>query len=365
MDSSRTIGLYFVSDHSSINLLAFPIVIQDTGDGKKQIAPQYRIQRLDSWTDSKEDSVFITTYGFIFQVGNEEATVGMINDNPKRELLSAAMLCLGSVPNTGDLVELARACLTMVVTCKKSATNTERMVFSVVQAPQVLQSCRVVANKYSSVNAVKHVKAPEKIPGSRTLEYKVKLCLLDCGTEEGCLQDPNCSIGRFLGSSLYNLALNVTINVEVDPRSPLVKSLSKSDSGYYANLFLHIGLMTTVDRKGKKVTFDKLEKKIRSLDLSVGLSDVLGPSVLVKARGARTKLLAPFFSSSGTACYPIANASPQVAKILWSQTACLRSVKIIIQAGTQRAVAVTADHEVTSTKLEKGHTFAKYNPFRK
>nr|AAY78544.1 matrix protein [avian paramyxovirus 1] len=364
MDSSRTTGLYFDSAHSSSNLLAFPIVLQDTGDGKKQIAPQCRTQRLDLWTDSKEDSVFITTYGFIFQVGNEEATVGMIDDKPKRELLSAAMLCLGSVPNTGDLIELARACLTMIVTCKKSATNTERMVFSVVQAPQVLQSCRVVANKYSSVNAVRHVKAPEKIPGSGTLEYKVSLVSLTVVPKKDVYKIP-AAVLKVSGSSLYNLALNATINVEVDPRGPLVKSLSKSDSGYYANLFLHIGLMTTVDRKGKKVTFDKLEKKIRSLGLSVGLSDVLGPSVLVKARGARTKLLAPFFSSSGTAYYPIANASPQVAKILWSQAACLRSVKIIVQAGTQRAVAVTADHEVTPTKLEKGHTLAKYNPFKK
>nr|AFA36072.1 matrix [avian paramyxovirus 1] len=364
MDSSRTIGLYFDSALPSSSLLAFPIVLQDTGDGKKQIAPQYRIQRLDSWTDSREDSVFITTYGFIFQVGSEETSVGMINDSPRREMLSAAMLCLGSVPNTGDLVDLARACLAMVVTCKKSATNTERMVFSVAQAPQVPQSCRVVANKYSSVNAVKHVRAPEKIPGSGSLEYKINFVSLTVVPRKDVYKIPTAAL-KVSGSSLYNLALNVTIDVEVDHKSPLVKSLSKSESGYYANLFLHIGLMSTVDKKGRKVTFDKLERKIRRLDLSVGLSDVLGPSVLVKARGARTKLLAPFFSSSGTACYPIANASPQVAKILWSQTASLRGVKVIIQAGTQRAVAVTADHEVTSTKLEKGHTIAKYNPFKK
>nr|AEZ00951.1 matrix [avian paramyxovirus 1]AEZ01009.1 matrix [avian paramyxovirus 1]AEZ36128.1 matrix [avian paramyxovirus 1]AHV78499.1 matrix protein [avian paramyxovirus 1]AWU46607.1 matrix protein [avian paramyxovirus 1] len=364
MDSSRTIGLYFDSALPSSSLLAFPIVLQATGDGKKQITPQYRIQRLDSWTDSREDSVFITTYGFIFQVGNEEVTVGTINDNPRQELLSSAMLCLGSVPNDGDLVELARACLTMVVTCKKSATNTERIVFSIVQAPRVLQSCMVVANRYSSVNAVKHVKAPEKIPGSGTLEYKVNFVSLTVVPRKDVYRIPTAAL-KVSGSSLYNLALNVTIDVEVAPNSPLVKSLSKSDSGYYANLFLHIGLMSTVDKKGKKVTFDKLEEKIRRLNLSVGLSDVLGPSVLVKARGARTKLLAPFFSSSGTACYPIANASPQVAKILWSQTAHLRSVKVIIQAGTQRAVAVTTDHEVTSTKIEKRHTIAKYNPFKK
>nr|AAC55036.1 matrix protein [avian paramyxovirus 1] len=364
MDSSRTIGLYFDSTLPSSNLLEFTIVLHDTADGKTQIAPKYRIQRLDSWTESKEDSVFIITYGFIFQVGHEEATVGMIKDNPKRNSLAPGMVCLGSVPLVGDLGDLVRACLTIVVTCKKSATNAERMVFSVVQAPQVLQTCRVVANKYSSVNAVKHVKAPEKIPGIGTLEYQVNFVSLTVVPRKDVYKIPTAAL-KVSGSSLYNLALNVTIDVEVDPKSPLVKSLSKSDSGYYANLFLHIGLMSTVDKKGKKVTFDKLERKIRRLDLSVGLSDVLGPSVLVKARGARTKLLAPFFSSSGTACYPIANASPQVAKILWSQTAYLRSVKVIIQAGTQRAVAVTADHEVTSTKLEKGHTIAKYNPFKK
>nr|ADU52865.1 matrix protein [avian paramyxovirus 1] len=351
MDSSRTIGLYFDSTLPSSNLLAFPIVLQDTGDGKKRITPQYRIQRLDSWTDSKEDSVFITTYGFIFQVGSEEVTAGMINDYPKHELLSSAMLCLGSVPNDGDLVELARACLTMVVTCKKSATNTERMVFSVVQAPRILQSCMVVANRYSSVNAVKHVKAPEKIPGSGALEYKVNFVSLTVVPKKDVYRIPTAALK--VSSLSLSFCAQCHHRCEVDSKSPLVKSLSKSDRGYYANLFLHIGLMSTVDKKGKKVTFDKLERKIRRLDLSVGLSDVLGPSVLVKARGVRTRLLAPFFSSSGTACYPIANASPQVAKILWSQTARLRSVKVIIQAGTQRAVAVTADHEVTSTKIEK------------
>nr|WOK24251.1 matrix protein [avian paramyxovirus 1] len=364
MDSSRTIRLHFDAALPSSSLLAFPIVLQGTGDGKKRITPQYRIQRPDSWTDSKEDPVFITTHGFIFQIGNEEIAVGTINDNPRHEPLSSAMLRLGSVPNDGDPVELARACLTMVTTCKKSATNTERTVLSAVQAPRVLQSCTAAANKHPSVNAVKHVKAPEKIPGSGTLEYKVNPASLTVVPRKDVHRIPTAA-SKISGSSLYNLALNVTIDVEVDPKSPLVRSLSKSDSGYYANLFLHIGLMSTVDKRGKKITFDKIEEKIRRLSLSVGLSDVLGPSVLVKARGARTKLLAPFFSSSGTACYPIANASPQVAKVLWSQTAHLRSVKVIIQAGTQRAIAVTADHEVTSTKIEKRHTIAKYNPFKK
>nr|AIA66957.1 matrix protein [avian paramyxovirus 1] len=364
MDSSRTIGLYFDSALPSSSLLAFPIILQDTGDGKKQITPQYRIQRLDSWTDSKEDSVFITTYGFIFQVGNEEATVGVINDNPRHELLSSAMLCLGSVPNNGDLVELARACLTMVVTCKKSATNTERIVFSVVQATRVLQSCMVVSNRYSSVNAVKHVKAPEKIPGSGTLEYKVNFVSLTVVPRRDVYRIPT-AVLKVSGSSLYNLALNVTIDVDVDPKSPLVKSLSKSDSGYYANLFLHIGLMSTVDKRGKKVTFDKIEEKIRRLNLSVGLSDVLGPSVLVKARGARTKLLAPSLSSGEKLRYPMTNAPPLDAKILWSQTVHLSPSQVIIQAGAQRAVAVTADHEVTSTKIKRRHAIAKYNPFRK
>nr|AFV96174.1 matrix protein [avian paramyxovirus 1]AFY23210.1 Matrix protein [avian paramyxovirus 1] len=364
MDSSRTVGLYFDSALPSSSLLAFPIVLQDTGDGKKQITPQYRIQRLDSWTDSREDSVFITTYGFIFQIGNEEITAGVINDNPRHELLCSVTFSVGDVPKDGDLVELARACLTMVVTCKKSATNTEGRVQAVFQAPRELHNFMVVANNYSLVHTVKYVISPEKLPGSGTLEYKVNFVSLTVTPYIDHYNIPT-AVLKVSGSSPYNLALNVTIDVDVDSKSPLVKSLSKSDSGYYANLFLHIGLMSTVDKKGKKVTFDKIEGKIRRLNLSVGLSDVLGPSVLVKARGARTKLLSPFFSSSGTACYPIANASPQVAKILWSQTAHLRSVKVIIQAGTQRAVAVTADHEVTSTRIEKKHAIAKYNPFKK
>ncbi|AWU68196.1 matrix protein [avian paramyxovirus 16] len=364
MDSTRTIGIHFDPTLPASSLLAFPIVLQETGDGKKQITPQYRIQKLDSWTESKDDSLFITTYGFIFRVGGGGSNMGTIEGTPTRELLSAAMLCIGSVSNTTDPVEIARACLSLMITCKKSATNTERMIFSIVQAPQILQSCKVVANKYASVSAVKHVKAPEKVPGDGTLEYKVNFVSLTVVPKRDVYRIPSTAL-RVSGPSLYNLALNVIIAVEVDDKSPLTRSLTRTEEGFCANLFLHIGLMSTVDKKGKKISFDKLERKIRRLDLSVGLSDVLGPSILIKARGARTRLMSPFFSSSGTACYPIANASPQVAKILWSQSASLRSVKIVIQAGTQKAIAVTADHEVMSTKLEKNHNISKFNPFKK
>nr|UQT69577.1 matrix protein [Orthoavulavirus sp.]UQT69585.1 matrix protein [Orthoavulavirus sp.] len=364
MDSTRTIGLYFDPSLPASSLLAFPMVLQDTPDGKKQIAPQFRIQRLDSWTDSKEDGIFITTYGFIFQVGGQDEMVGMIEAAPKRELLSAAMLCLGSVPNTHDPVELARACLGMVISCKKSATNTERMVFSVTQAAQILQPCKVVSNKFASVSASKNVKAPEKIPGTGIFEYKINFVSLTVVPRKDVYRIPT-SVLQVSSPNLYNLALNIIIDVEVDDKSPLTRSLTKTPRGYSANLFLHMGLMSTLDKKGRKVSFDKLEAKIRRLDLSVGMSDLLGPSIILKARGARTKLLSAFFSRSGTACYPIANASAQVAKILWSQSATLHSVKIVVQAGTQRAIAVTNDHEVTSTRIEKGHSLGKYNPFKK
>nr|AAD26920.1 matrix protein [avian paramyxovirus 1] len=364
MDSSRAIGLYFDSALPSSSLLAFPIVLQDTGDGKKQITPQYRIQRLDSWTDSKEDSVFITTYGFIFQVGNEEVTVGMINDNPGHELLSSAMLCLGSVPNDGDLVELARACLTMVVTCKKSATNTERIVFSVVQAPRVLQSCMVVANRYSSVNAVNHVKAPEKIPGSGTLEYKVNFVSLTVVPRKDVYRIPTAALKSIWLKPVQSCA-QCHYDCGGGPEEPVSQIPFQVDSWILCNSFLAYRGMVHCRKEGKESDIDQARGEDKETQSICRAQDCARTFRACEGERCTDKAVGTFLLSQWDSLLSYSKCLSPGGKILWSQTAHLRSVKIVIQAGTQRAVAVTADHEVTSTKIEKRHTIAKYNPFKK
>ncbi|UNW59199.1 matrix protein [avian paramyxovirus 21] len=364
MEASKTVNLFVDPSSSSSSLLAFPIVLEATGEGRKQIAPQYRIQRLDHWSDSNKDAIFLTTYGFIFGFPREQGDRGQINAEIRPSLLSAAMLCLGSVPNAGDPVSIARACLALQVSCKKSATSEEKVVFTILQAPQILQSCKAVSQKFVAVGSNKCVKAPERLEGGMSFEYRVNFVSLTIVPRGDVYRVPR-SVLSVGGPTLFSLALSVNIAVDIAPDNPLSRTLIKTESGFEANLFLHIGLLSTVDKRGKKVTFEKLEGKIRRMELAAGLSDLFGPSVILKAKGPRTKLLTPFFSSAGTACYPISQASPSVSKVLWSQSGYLQSVKIIIQSGTQKAVALTADHEVMSTKLDKQAKIQTFNPFKK
>nr|BEV25268.1 matrix protein [Orthoavulavirus newyorkense] len=364
MEASRMINLYVDPTSSSSSLLAFPIVMEATGDGRKQISPQYRIQRLDHWSDSSRDAIFIATYGFIFGYPKSRADRGQLNEEIRPVLLSAATLCLGSVANTGDHVAIARACLSLQISCKKSATSEEKMIFTITQAPQILQSCRAVSQKFVSVGSNKCVKAPERIEGGQNYDYKVNFVSLTIVPKDDVYRVPK-PVLSVSSPTLFRLALSVNIAIDISADNPLSKTLIKTASGFEANLFLHVGILSNIDKRGKKVTFEKLEKKIRRMELTAGLSDMFGPSIILKAKGPRTKLMSAFFSNAGTACYPIAQASPPVSKILWSQSGHLQEVKILVQSGTSKMIALTADQEITTTKLDHHAKIQSFNPFKK
>ncbi|AGH32600.1 matrix protein [avian paramyxovirus 12] len=364
MESSKAIGLDVDPSLPSSALLAFPVVLQDIGDGKKEITPQFRTQKIDIWSESKGDSVTITTYGFIYGPKGGERISGPISAGGNTEVLSAAMLCLGSVSYSHGLPEIARAALGVVVSCKKSATDTERIIFTVHQASQLLQEAKVISNRYSSVAAIKCLKAPERVTSGISLEYRVTFVSLTVVPRGDVYKVPR-PVLRLHSKHVFNISLSVKICIEVQPGHPIAKTLIKQSDEYFADLFVHVGMISAIDKHGNKLAMERLENKIRRMDMSIGLLDIFGPSIALKVRGKRTKVMTPFFSPRGTACYPISQTAPSIAKILWSNTGTLREARIIIQGGTNKAIATTDDHFVTTTKLAHASKNGKFNPFKK
>ncbi|AMR70812.1 matrix protein [Avian paramyxovirus 13 goose/Kazakhstan/5751/2013] len=364
MDSSKIIGLEVDPSSPSNTLLAFPVVLQEIDGGRKEITPQFRTQKIDMWSESKSDSVSITTYGFIYGVKGGNDTSGPIMAEQQKEPLSAAMLCFGSVGYNSGLPEIARAALNTIITCKKSATDSERILFTVHQAPQMIQEAKVISTRYSSVAANKCVRAPERLPSGLSLEYKVTFVSLTVVPKSDVYKVPR-PVLRLHSKHVLNIAINAVIQIDIQATHPLAKTLMKRNDQFFADLFIHIGMISCLDSKGNKISVDKLELKIRRMSISVGLLDIFGPSIALKARGKRTKVMSPFFSPRGTACYPISQTAPGIAKILWSQTGSLHECKIIIQGGTNRAIATTDDFVVGSTRIEKSGRNGKFNPFKK
>nr|UNW59193.1 matrix protein [Avian orthoavulavirus 12] len=364
MESSKTISLAVDPALPSSSLLAFPVILQENSDGKKEITPQFRTQKIDMWSESKGDSVVVTTYGFIYGPKHGERMSGPITTGGNMEVLSAAMLCLGSVRYAHGLPEIARAALGITVSCKKSATDTERIIFTVHQASQIIQEAKVISNRYSSVAAIKCLKAPERVLSGAPLEYRVTFVSLTVVPSGDVYKVPR-PVLRLHSKHVFNISLGVKICVEVPPEHPISKTLMKIDGEYFADLFIHVGMISGLDKHGNKISMDRLEGKIRRMDMTIGLLDIFGPSIAVKARGKRTKVMMPFFSPRGTACYPISQTAPGIAKILWSNTGTLREARVIIQGGTNKAIATTEDHFVSTTKICHSAKNGKFNLFKK
>nr|QBK47345.1 M [Avulavirus sp.] [Avulavirus sp.] len=361
---SRTVRLYVDPDQAASSLLAFPLIFTSNESGKKTLSPQYRIQIIEDDRESDNDLVFISTYGFITGLETAVDRSISVDMSQERVVLTSCMLPLGSVPKTSDLHELARACLELKVACKKAATNSERIIFNILDAPPVLAPCATIKQAVTSCAAAVNLKAPEKIMGNYDLLYKVTFVSLTI-IPAGSVYKVSSPVLKAGSSLTYGLNLSITLKIDIGDQHPSAKMLMKRDDGFYANLWIHCGLLSAVKKGGKKHSIEEIANKVRRLEMKLMLVDMFGPSIVIKCTGVKTKLLAGFFSKKGTAVYPISRAAPGIGKLLWSQSGTITEAAIIIQGGTPHQLVSTSDYAVTSTKVTVGAGNSKYNPFKK
>nr|QBK47321.1 M [Avulavirus sp.] [Avulavirus sp.] len=361
---SRTVKLYVDPDEPASSLLAFPLIFTSTSDGKKTLSPQYRIQIIDGERESDSDLIFISTYGFISGMETAVDKSLAVDMGQERTILTSCMLPLGSIPKVPDFHGLAKSCLELKVSCKKAATNSERIIFNVTDFPPILAQCAAIKKGVTSCNASVNLKAPEKIMGNYDLVYKVTFVSLTV-IPASLVYKVSSPVLKAGSSLTYSLNMSVIIKVDITDKHPSAKLLLKKDDQYLANLWVHWGLISAVKKGGKRHTIEEVAEKIRRLDIKIELVDLFGPSLIIQCKGVKTKLLAGFFSKQGTAVYPISRAAPQIGKLLWSQTGTIMEASVVIQGGNQTQLASTSDYVIESTKVTLGKGNSKYNPFRK
>ncbi|ARU83020.1 M [Antarctic penguin virus C] len=361
---SHTINLYVDADSPEASLLTFPLVFTSDDKGKKTLTPQFRIQFVDSDRESERDTVFITTYGFIQGLELKADESQAVEINHDRTVLTSCMLPIGSVAKQHNLQQIAQACLDLKITCKKTANNQERIVFTVVHAPQLLSSCSVVKNGVTSCAAAINVKSPEKISSNQDLDYKIVFVSLTIIPKNTVYKVPSLAL-KATSNHAYSVNLSAMIKIDIPETHPLAKTLTRKADGFYANVWIHFGLISAVDKSGKRMPIEKVAEKVRRLEIRLSLVDLFGPTIIFACKGIMTKTFKTFFSRKGTAAYPLGRAAPGLGKLLWSQSASIQSASIVLQGGTLEQISGFSDYAVDNTKITKEAKNSKYNPFKK
>ncbi|ADD39003.1 matrix protein [avian paramyxovirus 5] len=356
--------LYVNDGDPSNRLLAFPIVMKESAQGGKVLQPQLRISYLGDAIGGRNSVIFINCYGFIESMKAGEGPFLDVNSDGKGEVITAAGLTLGSVTYDSDPTEIARSCYQLLVTVKKSADNTERVVYTLASKPPALSSSRVVTSGGCILSAEEAVKCPSKLQSGIPYKFRIMFVSLTY-IHQSTLYRVNNLIAKLRSPVFISVQLQVTLILDLPEKHPMGKYLINQDGVYKAHIWMHICNFKKTNRKGADRSVLQIKEKVRKMGLKVTLADLWGPTVVVEATGTMSKYAVGFFSETKVSCHPISKISPEVAKIIWACTTTIGQAVVIIQASSRSELLTAEDIECKGTTSIKKSAVKEFSLFSK
>ncbi|ACN72642.1 matrix protein [avian paramyxovirus 7] len=361
---SISLGLYVDESDPACSLLAFPIIMQTTSEGKKVLQPQVRINRLGSISIEGVRAMFINTYGFIEERPTERTGFFQPGEKNQQQVVTAGMLTLGQIRTNIDPDEIGEACLRLKVNAKKSAASEEKIVFSILEKPPALMTAPVVQDGGLIAKAEGSIKCPGKMMSEIHYSFRVMFVSITMLDNQSLYRVPT-AISSFKNKALYSIQLEVLLEVDVKPESPQCKFLADQKGKKVASVWFHLCNSKKTNASGKPRSLEDMRKKVRDMGIKVSLADLWGPTIIVRATGKMSKYMLGFFSTSGTSCHPVTKSSPDLAKILWSCSSTIIKANAIVQGSVKVDVLTLEDIQVSSAAKINKSGIGKFNPFKK
>ncbi|ARO49355.1 matrix protein [avian paramyxovirus 15] len=372
--ASTSIPLHINQSDPSSELLSFPLIFTNNDSGSKTLQPQVRFSQLGDIQGGKDETVFITLYGFIqteqdsLDLTHNQSTFQVLGQTSKPDTITAACIPLGATTLRSTITRMAEESLELLILVKKSAVSSEKLAVSFINIPPSLAGILVIRAGGFILSAEEYVKSPSKLQAG--YQYKFKPVFITCTRIfKGKLYKVPKSMHYIASELLYKAVLEIQFQLDIKPDHPQTKMLKKQDTNegpeYYGFVWFHLLNFKKTTARGEIRTLEKISDKIRAMGIKVSLYDLWGPTILAEITGKKSKYAQGFFSLNGCACLPVARASPEIAKLIWSCSTRIKSATIIVQSSDKRGLLNSEDLEIKGAVGVSPRKLGSYSLFKK
>nr|AFY10793.1 matrix protein [Avian paramyxovirus 4] len=346
-------------------LLSFPLIPVTGPDGKKELQHQVRTQSLLASDKQTERFIFLNTYGFIYDTTPDKTTFSTPEhiNQPKRTMVSAAMMTIGLVPANIPLNELTATVFGLKVRVRKSARYREVVWYQCNPVPALLAATRFGRQGGLESSTGVSVKASEKIDCEKDYTYYPYFLSVCYIATPNLFKVPK-MVANATNSQLYHLTMQVTFAFPKNIPPANQKLLTQVDEGFEGTVDCHFGNMLKKDRKGNMRTLSQAADKVRRMNILVGIFDLHGPTLFLEYTGKLTKALLGFMSTSRTAIIPISQLNPMLSQLMWSSDAQIVKLRVVITT-SKRGPCGGEQEYVLDPKFTVKKEKARLNPFKK
>nr|UCZ51387.1 M [Eptesicus fuscus orthorubulavirus] [Eptesicus fuscus orthorubulavirus] len=363
------IKLHNHAEAHEINLRAFPIEIETNKEGKKLLVKQIRVRTLGHADQDSESICFLNSYGFIKEAPKEEEFIREDRPPESKITLTACMLPLGPGPNIRSPNQLLKSAADMKISVRKTAGSREQVIFHVTRAPPILQNFQFIRERYACVSSDKFIKSPGKIRAGPDYCYIITFLSLTYCPISQKFKVPR-PLLSFRSTRMRSVHLEVIFKIQCSSDSPLKKGLITDDEKGVPKASVWIHLCNFYKGRNITKTYDEayFAEKCKKMALSVGISDLWGPTIVVHAEGKIPKAASLFFNSRGWALHPLSDAAPTLAKSLWSIGCEILEVNAILQGSDYSSLLLSSDVLYRKIKIDphiQTRSSTGWNPFKK
>nr|QEG03869.1 matrix protein [Human parainfluenza virus 4b] len=350
-------------------LRAFPIEVEQNSEGKKLLVKQIRIRTLGHADHSNDSICFLNTYGFIKEAVSQTEFMRAGQRPESKNTLTACMLPFGPGPNVGSPQKMLEYAEDIKIHVRKTAGCKEQIVFSLDRTPQVFRGFQFPRDRYACVPSDKYIKSPGKLVAGPNYCYIITFLSLTFCPSSQKFKVPR-PILNFRSTRMRGIHLEIIMKITCSENSPIRKTLITDDpeNGPKASVWIHLCNLYKGRNPIKVYDEAYFAEKCKQMLLSVGISDLWGPTIAVHANGKIPKSASLYFNSRGWALHPIADASPTMAKHLWSIGCEIIEVNAILQGSDYSALVDHPDviyRKIRIDPAKKQYAHSKWNPFKK